>query len=552
MGIKNRGRVLLAALLLGWAFDLLFWDRRPGITPFLFFALTLGIGLLLARLEGVRPARGSLLLVIPALGFAAVSFLRQESMTAALSYLLALVLLGLMAATFRSGLWTRYSLTDMVVAAFRLAGSGLIGAGEMQVKGNAEAAAAAGGEAEGAPVRSAGSFRRGVLPVLRGLLLALPALIVLALLLSSADPIFGERMSALLDIFRPEKWVEYLLRAFYILIIAYVLTGIFAHVLAKSQNEKLLGIEKPWLPPFLGWIEALIVLGAVDLLFLFFVILQFQYFFGGQTNVNAAGYTYSEYARRGFGELVWVAVISLLLFLGLASLTKRPGIAQRRIFSALGVLLVALVAVMLVSAYQRLVLYETAYGFTRLRTYTHVFMVWLGVLLALTLVLELIGRQRAFGLAALAVAAGFVVTLAGMNVDGFIVNQNVTRSEDNFTISTTEGERISDSRQLDMNYLDSLSDDAVPAMLTQFRAAPQGAKRDALGSSLACHAAMWQSDHRDARWTAYTVPAARAGQLLVQAGPELSAYPVRWNADRGWLVQVGDGERLCQQYGSVD
>ena len=54
------------------------------------------------------------------------------------SRLVALVCLGLMAATFRSGAWVRYSLSDMVAAVFRLAGSALIGAGEMQIKGNAE------------------------------------------------------------------------------------------------------------------------------------------------------------------------------------------------------------------------------------------------------------------------------------------------------------------------------------------------------------------------------------------------------------------------------
>ena len=52
----------------------------------------------------------------------------------------------------------------------------LIGAGEMQIKGNAEE------PEQGEPVKKSGGFRRNVLPVLRGLLLALPALIVLALL----------------------------------------------------------------------------------------------------------------------------------------------------------------------------------------------------------------------------------------------------------------------------------------------------------------------------------------------------------------------------------
>lgn len=546
MGIKHRGWVMLAALALGWAFDLLFWNRRPGITLFLFFALTLGTGLLLTCLEGKRPAFSSLLLALPALGFAAVSFLRQEPMTAALSYLLALVCLGLMAATFRSGAWTRYSLSDMVAAVFRLAGSALIGAGEMQIKGGTEE------PEQGERVKKDGGFRRRVLPVLRGLLLALPALIVLALLLSSADPIFKERVGTLLDIFRPEKWVEYLLRGFYILLLAYVLTGIFAHVLAKSQQEKLIGVEKPWLQPFLGWIEAVIVLGAVDLLFLFFVALQFQYFFGGEANVNAAGFTYSEYARRGFGELVWVALISLLIFLGLAAVTRRSEAWQRRLFSGLGILLVALVAVMLASAYQRLVLYEAAYGFTRLRTYTHVFMAWLGVLLLATVVLDLIGRRRAFGLTALAAAAGFVLTLAVMNVDGFIVNQNVARLGDH-AIITIEGEAMSDGRTLDLAYLDNLSDDAVPALLAKFRAAPQGTPRDAIGSSLACHSALWQQRHSDARWTAFNVPAARAAKLLGAAAPELSDYPVRQISEYGeFAVQVGGEERICGGYRSVD
>ncbi len=44
------------------------------------------------------------------------------------------------------------------------------------------------------------------------------------------------------------------------------------------------------------------------------MILQFTYLFGGTDNINVEGFTYSEYAVRGFFELVAVAVISLILF----------------------------------------------------------------------------------------------------------------------------------------------------------------------------------------------------------------------------------------------
>ena len=90
--------------------------------------------------------------------------------------------------------------------------------------------------------------------------------------------------------------------------------------------------------------------------------------------------------------------------------------------------MVLLVGVILVSAFQRLLLYEAAYGFSRLRMYTHVFMIWLGLLLAVVVVLDLLRRERLFPLAALLASLGFAATLALINVDGSIVRQNVARA----------------------------------------------------------------------------------------------------------------------------
>ena len=125
-------------------------------------------------------------------------------------------------------------------------------------------------------------------------------------------------------LFRLEKLPEYIFRVIYILIGGYALVGIILHAASKSRDEKLIGVEKPLVAPFLGFTEAAIVLGAVVVLFAAFVLVQFQYFFGGETFLGVQGYTYSEYARRGFGELVAVAFFSLLLFLRLSAIVKRP------------------------------------------------------------------------------------------------------------------------------------------------------------------------------------------------------------------------------------
>jgi hypothetical protein len=159
--------------------------------------------------------------------------------------------------------------------------------------------------------------------------------------------------------------------------------------------------KSPIIPPFLGFTESTIVLGSVVALFAAFVVVQFQYFFGGTTNINMEGYTYAEYARRGFGELVTVAFFALMMLLTLSGVTKRETETQRKIYSGLGIGLVALLLVMLVSAYQRLGLYEAVYGFSRLRTYTHVFLVWIGFLLIATIVLEILRKERMFAFAML-------------------------------------------------------------------------------------------------------------------------------------------------------
>ena len=134
-------------------------------------------------------------------------------------------------------------------------------------------------------------------------------------------------------------------------------------------------------------------------MFAVFLAVQFRYFFAGSANVHIDGFTFAEYARRGFFELVAVALIAGVLYFSLASFTKRESAAKRRGFSILAGLLLAQVGVILVSAFQRLRLYEQAYGFTSLRLAAHVFMVFLGVLLLALILMELTRSFHRLGLA---------------------------------------------------------------------------------------------------------------------------------------------------------
>ena len=517
--IQSPARLIWISLLVAWCFDFFFWEKAPGISFFLFVVLCVTAGLLLAWREKRRPALTSWLLLLPLLFFSAMFFLRLEGFTRFLDVVFSLGLLALLAHTLIGGRWPAYSLADYLVGALKLIGDGLTQGVSVlrQARQKAQASRASRGAAPGSHPAGA---------VFRGIAITIPVIGVLAALLASADPVFEQGLRGLLNVFHLERLGEYILRAAYILIIAYVLMGIYAHALSGRQDEKLLGVEKPWLRAFLGFTETTILLASVDLLFAIFVGIQFRYFFGGQENIHLAGYTYAEYARRGFSELVIVAVISLLLVLGASAISRRENVRQSRSFLGLVVLLVGLVLVILVSAVQRLLLYEAAYGFTSLRTYTHIFIPWLGALLVATVVLEILRRPRLFAGAALLAVLGFGITLNVINVDAFIVRQNLQR--------TVAG------KPLDSAYLASLSGDAVPALVQQFHDTrlPSEA-RDLVGTALACRLKSGIDLHRDPAWQAYHLSAARAMTVLEAVKPELVRYTTLVNADESACFSDG-------------
>ena len=107
--------------------------------------------------------------------------------------------------------------------------------------------------------------------------------------------------------------------------------------------------------------------------------------------------------------------------------TKRESAARARL-SILAGLLLAQVGVMLVSAFQRLRLYEQAYGFTSLRLAAHVFMVFLGVLLLALILMELTRSFHRLGLALVLGLMAFALVMVGINEDALIANQNIQRA----------------------------------------------------------------------------------------------------------------------------
>ncbi len=492
--------LFLISLAIGWIFDFLFWKKAVGISLPIFTFFIIATGLWMARRAGLRASPDALWLLLPIAFFSLVPVFRLEPFTRFTSMALVFVLLAVFALSFLGGQWTRYGFADYIAKILGLVPSGLGLLRQPASKQSKQKAARFG--------------IRSLAPVLRGLLFALPLLWFLAALLASADPAFSAWLDSVFSFLKIDNAAEYLFRGFYILILGYGLAATYLVAFNQSQKQKLIGEDTPLAAPILGFGEAATMLTAVNLLFLTFVVFQFNYFFGGTTNIvdTPTGFTYSEYAVRGFWELVVVAITSLAFFIVLSAMSKRESLGKQRWFSALGIGLFALVAVILASAFERLLLYERVYGFTRLRTYPHVFMIWLGLLLLAIVVLEALGRRRTFALATLAAVAGFSMTLAVINVDALIVRNNIDLIQEGQEFASNP-DRLHGG--LDYVYLGTLSDDAVPALVLAYlegEAAGDAQLTQQLATALTCHfkvindqkAIPWQS-WNFARQTAATL-----------------------------------------------
>jgi hypothetical protein len=346
---------------------------------------------------------------------------------------------------------------------------------------------------------------RKVLPqIVQGILMAIPVLFVFLLLFSSADLIFQK---VLTNFFNIDNTLEVFLRFILILIVTVIFVGAYAYSFRdkSSQTSKKQNIKNYTI----GKIENSILLGSVNLLFFVFILVQFTYLFGGESNISAQGFTYAEYARRGFFELIAVAIISLFLLLVIEKYVIKEKTEHMLGFKILSTFLIIQVILIMASAFTRLSLYEQAYGFTVLRLYSHAFIILLATIFCLLLYKIHKDRQEnTFTLRAFSAIILFLVVMNFLNPDAFIARRNI--------------ERFEVTGKLDLLYLSQLSDDAVPVIIDLLNIPNEEIRKSV------AHELYWHAQERDSlyfsKWQSFNMSRVRADKILNSKIQELEIY----------------------------
>jgi len=480
--VGRRDRVALAlcagGLTLGILADVLFVGHRLGINAGIWAIAFVAALAALIRTGDIPLHQGRRVMAIPLVLFAALLAWHD-------SPLLQAVNLFAIAAAFAIGALRR---TDRRVAHAQVDDyvAGAVTAGAATMLGSVQLMQ------RDVPWRelSRGFPLHRVSAVARGFAIGVPLLLLFGALFVAADAVFKSLLSSAVPGV-PNRWW---LHSIVVVGIAWMSAGLLRDLLAAREDERL--VSPRISAPRLGAAELVVALGAVDLLFLAFVLVQLRVLFGGSDLVEArVGLTYAEYARHGFFQLVAVAVLVLPLLLAADAVTKGT-VRQVRIVRGLSACLIVLVGVVMASALQRLWLYQQQLGLTELRIYATGVVLWLAVVFVWLGFTVLRGRRHLFAVGA--IVAGFAATLCinVVNPDALIARTNLNRP------------------QVDVTYLGTLSDDALPVLLGRLPSLDPSLQRPLARSLL-------QRSSSDESWVSWNASRSRGESLLASHKAEL-------------------------------
>lgn len=266
--------------------------------------------------------------------------------------------------------------------------------------------------------------RKNLLGILLGIFAAIPALMIILPLLSSADDSFARLMTNGTR-YLTENFMETILQILFSIPVSAYLFGLVYGGISGRNTDRLekealrkTGKELRVLPD----VSVYTATGIICVVYLLFIGIQGKYLFSAFAGIRPEGFTYAEYARRGFFELCAIAAFNMLILLAAGIFSKNekeknPGLRF------LNVLLSVLTLLLIATAMSKMVMYIMVYGLTVKRILTMVFMIWMVVVF----VAEIVRQWKVFPLVRICVLTGAVmfVLLCVFPVGNWIESYNI-------------------------------------------------------------------------------------------------------------------------------
>lgn len=226
--------------------------------------------------------------------------------------------------------------------------------------------------------------------VLLGILISIPALLVIIPILSQADTGFRSLVDTVLDALGEDFRILIWRGIMGILLGALMFGTLYGGVYKRHVKEEeciRFHEESGRVFRFVPDIAVLTFGIIVSAVYVLFIGLQARYLFSAFFGILPEAYTYAQYARQGFFELCVIALLNASFLIAMNGCAKTPRRKNRGLLLENGIL-GALTLLLLTTAASKLGMYIVAYGFTVKRCISSVFLIWLFLVFILVLIYQ--------------------------------------------------------------------------------------------------------------------------------------------------------------------
>ena len=287
----------------------------------------------------------------------------------------------------------------------------------------------------------------------KALLITIPVILVVLLLLMSADQVFENlfdkiflNLGELLSINGIIKLVSRLA----VVLITFLLCGGFIVNLVADNTLFTEDGENSKIEIKFENLTINMILTILNIIYLIFSVIQITNLFM-HTN-NNPNFDYSSYARQGFFQLMFVSFINFVILI-IANVNKSEKTKSQKVYNkVMSLLIVIFTIIIIVSAFYRMNLYQAAYGYTYLRIFVDFVLITEG-LISIPIIIYLLGKKIDLLKTTIIITSFMYVLLNFINIDNFIAEKNIDRYLEN-----------PENSNFDISYLCSLGTDATAQM----------------------------------------------------------------------------------------
>lgn len=260
--------------------------------------------------------------------------------------------------------------------------------------------------------------------ILLGIVGGSPFIIIIIYLLSSADETLEKLLSGFINNFLASIRLDSIFMT--IILAAYTYAIFYSSVNKRNLNPNynVENIESKKKNSTIPRLSLFSINTILCVFYILFIAIQFVYFIRILNHNLPVGFTYADYARRGFFELMLIALLNLLW---LWFMTRFAIKIENNIFMKIHVILLSLLTMALILVdIAKMILYIHVYGLTALRVLTSVFMIYLTIIFALVILEQKNSKIQTIRLS-LYLGAIMFTLLVISDMDARITDYNLTR-----------------------------------------------------------------------------------------------------------------------------